>query len=77
MKRSLVLMLALLLSVWGFSQEKRRMDDLNTAGNDFQVNFDGSVTIQGEKFESMVAWHESDKFRLEGRRCLSHDRTLS
>ncbi len=35
----------------------------------FEVQQDGRVIVEGDVFESMEAFHQSDKFKFEGRRC--------
>lgn len=77
MKKTVLFSLALLLlSGLTFAQEKRQMDDFDQVRNDFQVVEGGGVMVEGEFFESMTDWHNSDKFRYEGRRCISHEKML-
>jgi hypothetical protein len=35
----------------------------------FHMSLDGTVTVEGEIFPSMAAYHQSEKFKFEGRRC--------
>lgn len=64
--RSLCWVIALSLTWVGAADGDVKSDALQQA---FSVNHDGSVTVDGDRFESMEAYQLSDKFKFEGRRC--------
>lgn len=74
MIRKLILATILLSAALGFSQEKRAMDTAIDPA--FGIFDDGRVMVDGELFNSMRDYHNSDKFRYEGRRCRSVEAML-
>lgn len=68
---SVFTVLLLVSSALLMGQNKRAMENADVQDYTFNVQEDGRVMVEGEIFNSMADFQQSDKFRFEGRRCKS------
>jgi len=58
------------------AQNDEAFDGLREKTAAFEMREDGTVSVEGQEFSSMEAYHRSAKFRYENRRCASLEKAL-